>query len=69
MEAAILGGGGEVGGEKGALSILFVLMLCGTEVKSRHAQRQIKIYSKFLFNSHAHGKSRNVDFPVKSILE
>ena len=70
MEAAILvGGGGGGGGEKGALSILFVLLLCGTEVKSRLAHRQIKIYSKFLFNSHAHGKSRNVNFPVKSILE
>ena len=63
VEAAIfLGGGVGVGGEKGALSILFVLLLCGTEVKSRLAHRQIKMYSKFLFNSHAHGKSRNVNF-------
>ena len=63
VEAAIFfGGGGGVGGEKGALSILFVLLLCGTEVKSRLAHRQIKMYSKFLFNSHAHGKSRNVNF-------
>ena len=61
VEAAIFFGGG-VGGEKGALSILFVLLLCGTEVKSRLAHRQIKMYSKFLFNSHAHGKSRNVNF-------
>lgn len=68
VEAAIFLGGG-VGGEKGALSILFVLLLCGSEVKSRLAHRQIKIYSKFLFNSHAHGKSRNVNFPVTSILE
>ena len=62
VEAAIFCGGVGVGGEKGALSILFVLLLCGTEVKSRLAHRQIKMYSKFLFNSHAHGKSRNVNF-------
>lgn len=29
------GGVGGVGGEKGALSILFVLLLCRTEVQSR----------------------------------
>ena len=61
VEAAIfLGGGG--GARKGHCLYCLFLLLCGSEVKSRLAHRQIKIYSKFLFNSHAHGKSRNVNF-------
>ena len=65
VEATIFSGGGGVGGEKGALSILFLFCF----VKSRLSYRQIKIYSKFLLNWHAHGKSKKVNFPVKSILE
>lgn len=71
VEAAIFLGGGEGGwgARKGHCLYCLFLLLCGSEVKSRLAHRQIKIYSKFLFNSHAHGKSRNVNFPVKSSLE
>ena len=65
-----LGGRGGVGGSKKG-HCLFCLFYCFVERKCSLVSHNGKstFTQNFLLNSQAHGKSSNVNFPVKSILE